>query len=90
LLLEALLAPTEPPIDTQGSDWESAFTDSLTNRNVATLALDPTDFSNIARVVRRAILEPISLEYMNVYPVLSRVVRHEGSLLMRFELSHPL
>jgi hypothetical protein len=90
LLLDALLAPTEPAIDTQGSDWESAFNDSLTKRSVATLALELTDFSKIAHVVRRAILEPISLEYMNVYPVLTRVVRHEGSLRMRFELSHPL
>jgi superfamily II DNA or RNA helicase len=90
LLLEALIAPVEPPIDARLEGWELALTEALTQRSTATLELDPTDLLKITAVLRHAILEPISLEYMNIYPVLNRVLREGGRLLMRFELSHPL
>jgi hypothetical protein len=90
LLLEALTAPVDPPIDASREGWERTLVEALTQRSIATLALHSADLAKIGAVLRHAILEPVSLEYMNIYPMLTRVLRHEGRLLMRFELSHPL
>lgn len=48
------------------------------------------DADLIHRVIRVAAIMPVQLEYLNVYPRLSSVVRTQGTVTMHFELEATL
>jgi hypothetical protein len=88
--LEVLMTSAEKPVAMDSPEWEARFQSELANRHVAIIAVPATNLAAIARAIRNAILEPISLDYLNIYPTLNRIVRKDGTIFLRFEVIQPI
>lgn len=85
LLLAAWLSETQPPLAADDPDLLDLFHQQLrkTGQAVVSAVSDP---EQIQRVMCLASTVPIQLEYLNVFPRLTSVVRASGAVVLHFEL----
>lgn len=90
LLLQALIEGTHASIPLENAGWAELFAAALRTTGVAVLSADNSGGAAVAGALNYVALEPVSLDYLNVYPRLVRITRHAGRVLMRFEIAEAL
>ena len=86
LLVAGLLPRPQEPIDANCGGWLERFVARLEAEGVATISLRTDDRGSWKALCNRCILEPVSLDYLNMYPVLKRIARAGGNILISFEI----
>ena len=86
MLVGALLAPAEQPIDGDVPGWLEATWNQLAERQYATVSIRLGDRGRLSQVLRSAVLNPVSIQFFNLYPSVRRVLREADRLLVHHEL----
>lgn len=85
LLLAPWLSPPQRPLPADASDLQEQLHHQLRLTGQAIVSANP-DPAQIQRVICLAATVPVQLEYLNVYPRLTSVVRAVGTVALHFEL----
>jgi hypothetical protein len=85
LLLAPWLSPPQRSLPADAADLQEQLHQQLRQTGQAIVSAEP-DPAQIQRVIRLAATVPVQLEYLNVYPRLTSVVRALGSVALHFEL----
>jgi hypothetical protein len=85
LLLAPWLSPPQRPLAGDAADLQEQLHQQLKQTGQAIVSVGP-DPAQIQRVICLAATVPVQLEYLNVYPRLTSVVRALGSVALHFEL----
>jgi hypothetical protein len=85
LLLAPWLSPSKRPLTADAPDLQEQLHQQLRLTGQAIVAAIP-DPELIQRVICLASTVPVQLEYLNVYPRLTSVVRALGTVIFHFEL----
>lgn len=85
LLLSPWLSEIAEPIAGESSDVLEELHRRLKGQGMAIVSLPP-DGEMLRRIMAFAATVPVQLEYLNVYPRLSAVVRSQGAVVLHFEL----
>jgi len=85
LLLSPWLSEATEPLSASATDLQEQLHKQL-RRTGQALVAGPQDPDLIHRVIQLAAIVPVQLEYLNVYPRLTSVVRAPGSVTLHFEL----
>lgn len=85
LLLAQWLTPPQRALVAEAADLQEQLHQQLKQTGQAIVSADP-DPAQIQRVICLAATVPVQLEYLNVYPRLTSVVRTLGSVALHFEL----
>ena len=85
LLLVPWLSPPRSAVAADASDLQEQLHQQLKQTGQAIVSAGP-DPAQIQRVICIAATVPVQLEYLNVYPRLTSVVRTMGSVALHFEL----
>lgn len=85
LFLASWVSKEADPIDAASPQMLELLHDQLRRQGKAIVSMPP-DPSLIHRVISLAATVPVQLEYLNVYPRLTSVVRAQGSVALHFEL----
>lgn len=86
LLLGQWLTPRESPIDGTAADWQARLYERLAQTGQATMSLPTAARAQLRQVMATVIVEPIQLEYLNLYVRLAGVERRAGHVEIAFEL----
>jgi hypothetical protein len=89
LLLGQWISETVAPIPADASDLQEQLHKRLHETGRAVVEAPP-EAAYIRKVMQLAALQPVQLEYLNVYPRLNAVIRTQGSVTMHFELEATL
>lgn len=85
LLLAPWLSEAAEPIAGEASDALEELHRRLKDQGQAVVSLPP-DAALLNRIMAFAATVPVQLEYLNVYPRLTTVVRGQGAIALHFEL----
>jgi hypothetical protein len=85
LLLAPWLSQPQRPVAADAADLQEQMHQQLTRTGRVIVSANP-DPDQIQRVIRLAATVPVQLEYLNVYPRLTSVVRALGIVAIHFEL----
>lgn len=85
LLLSPWLSPPQRPLAADAADLQEQLHQQLRRTGQAIVSASP-DPAQIQRVICLAATVPVQLEYLNVYPRLTSVVRALGAVALHFEL----
>ncbi len=85
LFLAPWISKETDPIDAASPQLLELLHDQLRRQGQAIVSM-PSDPALIHRVTSLAATVPVQLEYLNVYPRLTSVVRAQGTLALHFEL----
>lgn len=85
LLLAPWLSPPKRALAADAADLQEQLHQQLKQTGQAVVSAGP-DPAQIQRVICLAATVPVQLEYLNVYPRLTSVVRAMGSVALHFEL----
>jgi hypothetical protein len=85
LLLAPWLSPLQRPLYADAPDLQEQLHQQLIQTGQAIVSAIP-DPAQIQRVIGLAATVPVQLEYLNVYPRLTSVVRALGTVVLHFEL----
>ena len=85
LLLAPWLSPPLCTLPADAADLEEQLHQQLRQTGKAIVSANP-DQAQIQRVICLAVTVPVQLEYLNVYPRLTSVVRVLGTVEFHFEL----
>jgi hypothetical protein len=85
LLLAPWMSPPQRSLPADAADLQEQLHQQLRQTGQAIVCAEP-DPTQIQRVIRLAATVPVQLEYLNVYPRLTSVVRAMGSVALHFEL----
>jgi hypothetical protein len=86
LLLAPWASVPEQPIDAAASDWHAQAAARLAQRGRAVLAVPLQAHERMHEVFAWSIAEPVQSEYLNLYPRLAGVRRHDAVYEFQFEL----
>jgi hypothetical protein len=86
LLLAPWASVPEAPIDAAAEDWREQASTRLQLQGRAVLAVPILAAERIREVISWSVAEPVQLEYLNLYPRLSGVQRHESVYEFKFEV----
>lgn len=89
LLLGPWLSEASTPIPAGADDLQEQLHTQLRDKGRASVEA-PAEAELINRVISLAAIVPVQLEYLNVYPRLTSVVRTQGSVSLQFELEATL
>jgi hypothetical protein len=85
LFLAPWVSKETAPIDAGSPQMLELLHDQLRRKGQAIVSM-PSDQALIHRVTSVAVTIPVQLEYLNVYPRLTAVVRAQGTVALHFEL----
>jgi hypothetical protein len=85
LFLAPWVSKESDPIDAASPQMLELLQDRLRRQGQAIVSM-PADPDLIHRVISQAATVPVQLEYLNVYPRLTSVVRAQSAVALHFEL----
>ena len=81
LVRELLLDPGPAPIDFGMDDWDSQFAKSLSTVGVVRVRIPPGREGEFSEVVFQLLGTPVEVDYLQLYPIISRHEVGEGMIL---------
>ena len=86
LLVACLLPSAQAPVDGGRAGWLDTFIARLETEGTATVSLRSDDNKSWMALCSRCVLEPVALDYLNMYPTLKRISRVDANVLISFEI----
>jgi superfamily II DNA or RNA helicase len=86
LLLRAWLSPSEVAICMSEGDWLAQVHARLTGQGRATIAVVGGDSALLQQAMSSLVTVPVQLEYLNVYPRLVSISRHQDETHLHLDL----
>ena len=81
LIRELLMDPGPAPIDFGMVDWDTQFARSLSTEGVVRLRIPPGREEEFSEVVFQLLGTPVEVDYLQLYPIISRHEAGEGMIL---------